>query len=190
MTRTGNTNVAPDLVGKQLAIMKEIIPAMTRIVELKHSASPSSALITPQVQSAAKILGIESISIDFLDGVDFSAQFYRVVAAAPQAAYIPADAYFAPISDLLADLQVKNKIPLLAPSTSQPRALVDYGPSSTVLARMTGPYVDAILKGAIPADLPVEQPTVFDLALNLTTARALGITIPPSVLAQATQVVQ
>ena len=148
------------------------------------------ALIMEQVRVAAKALGIEAVVIDFVNGPDFATQFDRVVAAAPQAVYVPNSTYFPANRDLLSDLQIKYKLPLIWPSaTTAPRAMVGYGATAVIEIRKTGACIDAILKGANPGDLPIPAPSNWELAINLSTAKAIGITIPPSILAQATLVI-
>ena len=131
------------------------------------------------------------VVVDFVDGPDFGTQFDRVVGASPQAVYVRNSAYFATNRDVLQDLQTKYKLPLFCSDpTIYPKAMVSYGANGAAVVRKTGSYVDAILRGTKPQDLPVAQPTVFDFAVNLATAKALGITIPPSILAQATRIIE
>ncbi len=187
---TGMSFINPEVAGKVVQIAKEIIPAMTRIVALNEPANPPNAPNLEQLRIQSKALGIEVIVVDFVDGLDFTHQFDRVVAAAPPAIYVAPGVYFPANRELLSDLQIKYKLPLFWPTpATNPRAMVGYGPTTTVTIRKTGAYVDAILKGAKPADLPIEQPNIYDLSINLVTAKAIGIPIPVSILAQATIVV-
>jgi putative ABC transport system substrate-binding protein len=188
---TGNSLLTPDLVGKQLGLMKETMPTLKRLVALSIPAEIPNAPVMEQVRVAAESLNLELVVVDFVDGADFSTQFDRVVAASPQAVYVRTSAYFAANRDVLQDLQIKHKLPLFHPDAAGfPRAMVSYGANVAAVLRKTGSYVDAILRGAKPQDLPVAQPTVFDLGVNLTTAKALGITIPPTILAQATRIIE
>jgi putative ABC transport system substrate-binding protein len=125
-------------------------------------------LTTPQIEAAGKALAMEYLIFDFVDELDFTAQFDRAVAAMPQFVYIDGDAYFATKSDLLAALQIKNRLPLITGSSAGNGTYIvlGYGPNTGAVARRTGYYVDAILKGAKPGDLPVELPTVFDLVIR------------------------
>ncbi len=139
------------------------------------------------------MLSIEATVVDFVDGPDFSAQFERVLAASPPAIYVPANTYFAAVAnrELLAALQIANRVPLLAGSpAAQPRALIGYGANPRMEERKPGSYIDAFLKGAKAGDLPFQQPAAFDPAINLATAKTIGITIPPLILAQATLVIE
>jgi putative ABC transport system substrate-binding protein len=142
------------------------------------------------------VLGLEPVFVEFLDGQDFALQFQRIVAAAAQAVYTPQFSYFNLVSvrDLHFDLLVRNKLPSIGGSVTPGAAtpfysLISYAASVPHLLRQSSALVDAILKGAKPGDLPVQLPTIFDLAVNLDTARKIGVTIPTSILAQATLVI-
>ncbi len=184
---TGIDLYSGDLVGKQLTILRDILPALKRLAALNEPANSLNPPAIERLRAAAEAFEIEVRVVDFVAGRDFIAQFDQVVASQSEAIYVPASTYFPANRDLLADLQIKHRLPLIWPSSATaPRSLIGYGVSTVSEIRKAGAYVDAILKGRSPADLPIQQPTYFELAINLTTARALGITIPPTILAQAT----
>lgn len=188
---TGGSLVAPDLAGKRVGLLQEIMPSLKRMAIAYHAAFPAITRAAEEAGVAASGAGIEPILVDFPGsaGPDLTVQFQAVLAARVQAVHVTNSAYFPANHARMADLQILHKLPLswVGP-LSGPRALFGYGPSNLALFRKAGAYVDAILKGAKPGDLPIQQPTVFDLAINLTTAKALGITYPTSILAQATMV--
>ena len=190
---TGDTLLAPDLVGKQLALAKEIIPSLQRLAVLNLPANPSAALLLDQVRAGSKALNLEPVVIDFTETEDFATQFAKVMGAGAQAVYQLSLTYFTDNRQLIFSLLVADRLPLISSGIIEGLpfgGFVAYGPSTTASWRRSVSFIDAILKGAKPGDLPVEQPTVFDFVVNLATAKAIGITIPPSILAQATQVVQ
>jgi putative ABC transport system substrate-binding protein len=185
---TGISIVAPDLLGKQLGVLKRLVAGLKRIVVLNPVESSLTAI--SQIPAAARDAGIDAILVDIVEGKDFASQFQQVIASSPQAMYAPASLYLKSISSTVADQQIEHRPLLWNDAMTEYRALLGYGPNLMAGFRKTGAYVDAILKGSQVRDLPIQQPTVFDLAINLTTAKALGITIPPSVLAQATIVAE
>ena len=192
---TGNTGLGPEIVGKQVEIMSEVIPALKRIALLNLPTSEANVVLTAQAAAAAKMLGIEPVIVDFVQGDDFAGQWDRVVATDAQAVYDPISSYFAANRDLLFDLQIRTKLPIISSATFDPPVVtpfvgvVSYGANNSARFRQAAAFIDAILKGAKPGDLPVRQPSVFDFAVNLDAAKKIGITIPPSILAQATMVI-
>ncbi len=191
---TGNTNQAPGVVAKQISIVKETVPKLVRLAVAMVPADPNAALYRPQVQDAAGTLGVVPVFVDFAEGSDFAGQFARVLATQGQALYLPAFTFLNSNRDLTFDLLRQARLPSISSNvtltaTTPFSGMVGYATQAPAVIRRSASFVDAILKGARPADLPVEQPTVFDFAVNLDSARRIGITIPSSILAQATLVV-
>ena len=135
-------------------------------------------------------MGIEPVVVNFTQTPDLEIQFQRVVAADVQAVYVPVATYLN-ANQVLCDLLVRNNLASISASSAPPVCtLVAYAGNSQSQYHKLASYIDAILKGANPEDLPVQEPTVFDFVVNLTTAKALGLTIPQSLLLQATEVIQ
>ncbi len=186
---TGVSNTAPDIASKQLGFLKEALPFVRRVAILNLPAQTQS--ITDSLLAAAPRLGMEALSIDFVEGKDFGEQLQRVLLSGVQAVYVNGSAYFNANRDVIYDFEIKMRLPMFNGAFSQPfRDVLGYAVTAAVQYHTMGRMVDAILKGTKPADIPVEQPTAYDLVVNLKTAKALGITIPQSVLVQANEVIQ
>jgi putative tryptophan/tyrosine transport system substrate-binding protein len=188
---TGLTNVSTDVIGKQLEILKEAFPKISRVAVLHCPASGRSIteIRWNEIETAARHLKL------YLQPVEVSgpAEIDRALRAATAER---ADAIFihdcSVIPTNAVELIIKTKLPAIYPTSrfAEAGALMVYGPSGTELARRAAYFVDKILKGAKPADLPVEQPTKFELVINLKAAKQIGLTIPPSVLARADRVIR
>ena len=188
---TGLSNIAPDLMGKRIQLLKEIDSKVSRVAVLWNPASPVEPLAFKDTLAAAAAAGvaIQSIEVRTLD--DYATAFANVKASRADALH----AFGNPVNfknrQLIADVAVKSRLP----SSYEERIFVEsggllsYAPSFTDLYRRSATYVDKILKGAKPADLPVEQPTKFELVINLKTANTLGLTIPQSLLVRADDVI-
>lgn len=189
---TGNTGTAPDLIGKQLALLKELVPAMRRVAALYLGADPSAARVIAELGPAARALNLESALLDFTEAQDFASQLSRVAAAGVGGFITVSSQYFNTRRSELLDFEIRNRIPWMdaIPTAVPLPGVIAYGANYNALYRQSGYYIDAILKGTRPADLPVQQPTLFDLALNLSTAQAMGLTVPRSIRLQATIVVR
>ena len=189
---TGLTNIAPELMGKRFQLLKEIAPKVSRVAVLWNSTSPVEPLGFRETLAAAAAAGVEIQSIEVRTPDDYRAAFATVTASGADALY----AFGNPVNfkhrQLIADFALKSRLPGIYEEKLFVDAggLLSYAPSFTDLYRRAATYVDKVLKGAKPADLPVEQPTKFELAINLKTAGALGITIPQSLLARADDVIQ
>lgn len=189
---TGLSNVAPELMAKRFQLLKEVAPKVSRVAVLRNSGSPVEQISFPDILAGASVAGLEIESIDVRTPDDYAAAFATVTGSRADALY----AYGNPVNfknrQLIADFTLKHRLP----STYEERLFVEsggllsYAPSFSDLFRRAATYVDKILKGAKPADLPVEEPTKFELAINLKTAKALGLTIPQSVLLRADEVIQ
>jgi putative ABC transport system substrate-binding protein len=173
---TGLAVMHPDLVGKQLEFLKDVRPTVSRVAILWNPANPANAHIVREAR------GPEA----------FDGAFTAMTSAHAGALLVLGDAMFRLHRRRLAELAVTSHLPTMYLTRPYVEAggLMAYGPSLADLFRRAAAYVDKILKGATPADLPVEQPTKFELVINLKTAEALGLTIPPTVLFQATEIIR
>ena len=188
---TGNMNMAPQVVGKQFQIIREIIPSLDRIAVFTLPVNQANAQIVVEVGAAADALKISPIMIAVKEGDDFSVLLANGVAAGAQALYIPALQYFLDNAAPLAALAIQNLLPAICTNKAGAEGgyLVGYGADGSLMVRRSVYYVDRLLKGDNPGILAVEQPTAFDFAVNLKTAKALGLKVPASVIAQATEVI-
>jgi putative tryptophan/tyrosine transport system substrate-binding protein len=189
---TGMSLMVPELGGKRLELLKELLPRLARVAVLWNAANPYSALVFKQVQAAGTILGIEVQSLEVRQPDDFDGAFETVRRQHPDALMTVEDPLTFNHRKRIADFAVGQLLPTLQGFREfvAAGALMSYGANVIDLARRAAGYVDKILKGANPADLPVEQPTKFDLVINLTTAKTLGLTVPPSLLARADEVIE
>jgi putative tryptophan/tyrosine transport system substrate-binding protein len=188
---TGVAMIADDIAGKRLALLKEMVPTATRIAllaQVNHSSSVSQA---KAARETAKALGVELQIVEARDSRDYDAALGAITKTTP-GVFILANPTFFDDRERLAAVAVRHRLATLCEwgQMAEAGCLMSYGPNISDLYRRVGIYVDKILKGAKPADLPVEQPTKFELVINLKTARALGLTIPPSLLLRAHQVVE
>jgi putative ABC transport system substrate-binding protein len=189
---TGLSNLGPELLGKHFELLKEIAPKASRLAVLWNPASPVEALVFKEMLAAAPGAGVQIQSIEMRTPEDSAEAFATATESR-------ADALFAfgnPVNfknrQLIADFALKRRLPSLYQERLfvESGGLVSYAPRFSDLFRRAATYVDKILKGAKPADLPVEQPTKFELVINLKTAKALDLTIPQSVLLRADEVIQ
>jgi putative ABC transport system substrate-binding protein len=189
---TGITNIQAELAGKRLEILKQIVPSATRIAVIVNPDNPNSG---PQMRSAemtARALGIElGPVLEVRSPADLEKAFEGAVQARAHAAIRMIDALVFMLRKETAALAAKHQLPVIYPSNEDVEAggLVAYGTNIPDQYRQAAGFVDKILRGAKPGDLPVEQPTKFDLVINLTVARALTLTIPPSLLLRADRVI-
>jgi putative ABC transport system substrate-binding protein len=188
---TGLTDVT-SLSGKLLELLKETVPGLKRVAVLRNPAGPGAATHRREVEEAARALELEIQLLDVRGPGDWSGAFATMAKGRSQALTMLLDAMFARDRKPIADLAVKNRLPTVYARREFVEAggLMSYGTDRGGAYRRQAAYVDRILRGAKPADLPVEQPTKFELVVNLRTARALGLTIPPAVLARADEVIE
>ena len=184
----------PDLeiFGKEIALLKELVPNVRLVAILSNPTNPAHSFVIKKVKAAAGSLGlelrfVEASKLEQLDGA-----FAAMVKERADAVLVVADGLFGLHRKRLAELAAKNRLPATYGLSENVEAggLMSYGPNRLAAYRRGAFLVDKILRGAKPADLPVEQPTKYDLVINLKTAKALGLTIPPSVLLRADQVIQ
>ena len=187
--------ITPQLQGKRLELLKQAVPSVSRVALLWQPGAVSESTekdILKESEVAARALGVKLQSVEVRGPADFDTAFRRMSGARANALTVYGSAMLFDERRQLVDLVAKNRIPAAYGLREYVEAggLMSYGPHSPDLYRRAAIYVDKILKGAKPADLPVEQPTKFELVINLKTAKALGLTIPPSVLGRADQVIQ
>jgi len=190
---TGLTIGPPETVNeKRLQLLKEALPTVTRVAVLWDVTRSADAPTTAPMAAAARLLGLRLQHLDVKSGRDFDATFAAVKKQNAECLLIVESPRAVANRALIAELGLKHRLPMMSQFSRIVEAggLMSYGPDLTDLFRRAAPYVDKILKGAKPADLPVEQPTKFELVINLKTAKALGLTIPPSLLLRADQVIE
>ncbi len=189
---TGLSVVTPDLTEKRLDLLKGILPGQTRVAVLWNSDNPISEPELRKTEAAARSLGLQLQSLSVRDPREFASAFSSMKAERAGAVFVLSDAMFFGQRKEIAAFAVSNRLPLVAHlrEFAEVGGLMTYGPKVVDLHRRAAYFVDRILKGAKPGDLPVEQPTKFELVLNMRTANALGLTIPPSLLQRADQVIE
>jgi ABC-type uncharacterized transport system substrate-binding protein len=188
---TGLSTQQPDLAGKRLEILREIVPGLSRLVVLANGNNPLAILNVREVQAAAAKLGLE-VNIPDVTRADDIAPAIDRLKGRTQAIYTVGDSFVFENQIHINTLALVARLPTMHNGRAyiETGGLVCYGTSFSDLFRRAGDYVDKILKGAKPAEIPVEQPTKFELVINLKTAKALGLEIPPTVLARADEVIE
>ncbi len=189
---TGLSNLAPEISGKQLELLKEIVPRLSRVSVLWTSNEPGHAQALKETQLAAGALRLQLQSLDVRGPKDIETAFGEASKGRADAVLVVSSRVFFSQRKQVVDLAAKNRLPAVygQPEYVESGGLMAYGPSFTDLYRRAATYVDKILKGAKPADLPVEQPTKFELVINLKTAKALGLTLPSQLLMEADHVIR
>src|SRR5262249_55722209 len=189
---TGLSTFAPELSGKRLELLKEIIPKLSSVAVLGTSTGPANAQNLKETELAAGALGVKIQYLDVLGPKDIETAFRAASKARADAVLLLASSVFTSQRTQVADLAVKYRLPATynRPEYVEDGGLMTYGPSINDLFRRAATYVDKILKGAKPADLPVEQPKKFEFIINLKAAKQIGLTIPPNVLARADRVIK
>jgi putative ABC transport system substrate-binding protein len=192
---TGLSNLAPELVGKCLELLKQAVPRVSRVAALWQPGGYSERTekdMLKEAEVAAQALGVRLQFVEVRGPEDFDRAFSKMTGARADALTVLTSVIFASERRRLVDLAAKNRLPAVYPGREFVDAggLIAYGSDLADLNRRAATYVDKILKGAKPADLPVEQPTKFELVINLKTAKALGLTIPQPVRARADQVIE
>ena len=189
---TGVSLQETELSAKRLELLKEAVPRLSRVAVLWNTADLGMSLRFREVQVAARVLGVALQPLGVRDPSDFDGAFSAMTRERPNALFVVSDALTIINRRRILDFAAKSRLPAIYESSSYVNdgGLMSYGPRVPDMWRRAASYVDKILKGAKPTDLPVEQPTRFELVINLKTARALGLTIPPSILVRADQVIQ
>jgi putative ABC transport system substrate-binding protein len=188
---TGLSIQSSELAGKRLEILREVLPGLRRLAVIANVGYSGSVLEVTEVQTAARKLGIDVEVLEIRRAEDIAPAFDRLKGG-PQALYVCPDALMNANRDRINVLALGARLPTMQPFRDYVGAagLMSYGAANADLFRRAGDFVDKILKGAKPADLPVEQPTKFELVINLTAAKALGLTIPESFLLRADEVIE
>ncbi len=189
---TGLSQIAPELVGKRLELLKEIVPKLSRVAVLWRPEADSSPLAWKESQLPARALGLQLHSMEVRSSDDFDKAFEDATRARAGALAVTPDPLFVRNLKRIAALAAKSRLPSIfhLREFADSGGLLTYGVDRSDMFRRAATYVDKILKGAKPGDLPVEQPTKFELVINLKTAKALGLTIPQSVLMRVDEVIQ
>jgi putative ABC transport system substrate-binding protein len=189
---TGLSSQAPEISGKQLELLKEILPKFSRVAVLGSSTRAGTAQSIKETELAAGAFGLKLQYLDVLSPKDIETAFREARKGLAEAVIVLQSAVVNAHRKQIADLAITNRLPAIynVPEFVDAGGLMTYGVSMTDLHRRAATYVDKILKGRKPADLPVEQPTKFELIINLKTAKQIGLTIPPNVLARADRVIR
>jgi ABC-type uncharacterized transport system substrate-binding protein len=190
---TGLSSLAPELSGKRLELLKEIIPKLSRVAVMGTSTNPGNTQALKETELAAGAFGLKIQYLDVLDPKDFETAFQAAGKGRADAVLIlVAGTVAAAQRTKIAELAVKSRLPVIYNRREYVEAggLMTYSVSVTDLDRRAATYVDKILKGAKPSDLPVEQPKKFEFIINLKAAKQIGLTIPPNVLARADKVIK
>jgi putative ABC transport system substrate-binding protein len=190
---TGLSSISPDLSGKRLELLKEAVPGLSRVAFLWNPDVRGHVLDYQETERVASSLGLQLRSVEVPRAEDFDRAFAAITKGRAQALIMPGGnpAAFAN-RDRIASFAQKNRLPSMYGQREFVDAggLMSYGPSTTDMFRRAATYVDKILKGRTPADLPVEQPMKFELIISLKTANQIGLTVPPNVLVRADQVIK
>jgi putative ABC transport system substrate-binding protein len=187
LTTTSDTK----MYGKQLELLREVLPGVSRVAVLCNPANAFTTIAVRETEATARLLGIQLQLLEARDPSAFGAAFGAMTRERAAALFVLPDTMFNDHAPRLADLAVSGRLPTMFGFRLFVDAggLMSYGPDRDDLSRRAAKYVDKILKGAKPADLPIEQPTKFELAVNLKTAKALGLALPQSLLLRADHVV-
>ena len=189
---TGLANLSPEISGKQLELLTEINPRISKLAILGELKNPGNAQSLKGMEQAAKLFRVQVESFDVRSATDIASGFHAVNTARADAMLVLGGPLMTAQRAAVTELALKNRLPAIYPQSDYIDAggLLFYGVSVNDLFRRAAIYVDKILKGAKPSDLPVEQPTKFELLINLAAAKQLGLTIPPIVLARADRVIK
>ncbi len=189
---TGLSVLSPEISGKQLELLKEIVPKLPRVAVLGNSNEPANPKTLKEIELAAGSFGVQLQPLDVLAPEDIAPAFRAAAKAHADALIVLASAIVTDHRTEIANLALKSRLPAIYSSSIwvNDGGLMSYGASLIDLSRRAATYVDKILKGAKPADLPVEQPTKFEFIVNLKAAKQIGLTIPPNVLARADRIIR
>jgi putative ABC transport system substrate-binding protein len=189
---TGLSLMHPDLTGKRLELLKEVIPKLSRVAVLSNSANPIIPPLLRETEAAARALGIQLQVVEVRGPTEFDGAFSAMTRDRAAALVVLPDGIFQNERRRIAALAVKSRLPAMYAwkEAVEDGGLMSYGASVPDIFRRAATYVDKILKGAKPAELPVEQPIKFEFVINLKAAKQIGLTIPPNVLARADKVIK
>ena len=189
---TGLSTIGTEASAKHLELLRGVIPNLSRIAVLINPANPSDSLILEQIGGAAFSSGVKITPIEAATAAEIETGFAAITRARSEAVIIAADPFFDMRRDQIATLAIKSRLPTISSNRELPEAggFMSYGQDPADQYRSAATYVDKILKGAKPSDLPVEQPLVLELVINRKTAKALGIAIPTEMLLRADRVME
>jgi putative tryptophan/tyrosine transport system substrate-binding protein len=189
---TGLSNFAPEISGKQLELLKEVVPRLSRVAVFGNSTNPGNAQILKEMELAAKTFGVKLQTLEIRDPKNIDTVFRAASNERADAVVALGSSVLNSHRTQVIELAVKNRLPAIYNQRLyvEDGGLMTYGVSLTDLDRRAATYVDKILKGAKPADLPVEQPIKFEFIINLKAAKQIDLTIPPNVLARADRVIK
>jgi putative ABC transport system substrate-binding protein len=189
---TGLATLAPELSGKRLELLKETVPKLSRVAVFGTSTTPGNAQNIKETELAARAFGLQLQSLDVRAPKDMETAFRAAGKARAESIIVLSGPMVNSHRSQIVDLAVKSRLPAIYPWPEyvEDGGLMSYGPSLTDLNRRAATYVDKILKGRKPADLPVEQPIKFEFIVNLKAAKQIGLTIPPNVLVRADRVIR
>jgi putative tryptophan/tyrosine transport system substrate-binding protein len=188
---TGLSNQATDVVGKRLELLREVLPSLRWLAIMANVDYPTGVMEMGEIQAAAGTLGLDVTNFEIRRAEDIAPAFETLKGRA-DALYVVGDALVTSYQIRINTLALAARVPTIYSQREQVEAggLMSYGPNFPDLFRRAADYVDKILRGVKPGDIPVEQPTKFDLVVNLTTAKVLGLTVPPTLLALADEVIE
>jgi len=188
---TGMSVQATDLAGKRLELLRETVPGLRRVAVLTNPGFTGAGLELREIQAAAKTLGLEVIAVP-ISRVDEISRAFEALGSRAEAVYVSASQLANTNRIHINELAIRERLPTMHGFRPYVEAggLISYGPNTAELFRRAAGYVDKILRGAKPGELPIEQPTKFDLIVNIKTAKALGLDVPPTLLARADEVIE
>ncbi|HSF07674.1 MAG TPA: ABC transporter substrate-binding protein [Methylomirabilota bacterium] len=189
---TGLVTIAPETAAKQLDLLKSAFPTVSRVAMLSNPTNTINVAVVRETETAASALGVQLFSFDVRRSDELDGAFRAALRGRADALIAQGDSLLITHRARIVDFAAKNRLPAMYRNQEYMDAggLMFYGPSVAEMFRRAATHVDRILKGAVPGDLPIEQPTKFELIINLKTAKALGLTIPQSLLLRADQVIQ
>ena len=189
---TGLTSISPELDGKRLELLREVVPNISHIAVLWNSSSPLQVVAEKQTRAAADALGMKMLSLGVKTREEIEDAFGVILRERPQGLLVLADRLFLHHRQRIMDFAAEHRLPGVHAYREliEVGGLMSFGPSYTGMHRRAAIFVDRILRGAKPGDLPVERPASFELVVNLKTARLFGLTIPQSVLLRATEIIR
>ena len=184
--------VGPEIFGKALGLLKELVPGLRTVAVFSNPDGPNHGIIVGNLETAAQALGIKPLLVEVRRPEEFDAAFATIAARQAESVFVVGDPMYGVHQARLTELSLRYRLPAMHTNRVHVEAggLMGYGPSFPDLWRRAAAYVDKILKGARPSDLPVELPTKFELVINMKTANSLGLTVPPTLLAQADEVIE
>jgi putative ABC transport system substrate-binding protein len=188
---TGLSIQQTDTAGKRLELLREVVPSLRRLAIMANVSFPDAVMEMREVQETARAFNLEVSTFEIRRAEDIAPAFEALKGRA-EALYVASDPLLGSNRVRIGILALGARLPTMHDFRDYVEAggLMSYGPNNANLFRRAGDYVDKILRGAKPADIPVEQPTKFDLVVNLITAQALGLTVPPTLLARADEVIE